>query len=208
MTQDVVALTKRMPDSLSVLAGLLAGGPDLRVGTTGDGAVVQLCDDEGRPLVSVEVPLLIQVPGEAVRLLGAEAAPEGDGPWWWVEARAAAGVDRAEELAGAFAARLTMLLGGRVWPADAPGTTGAARPLDVSGITAVPSPAAAQPAVDMLTDKAAVVIQDRPVVPMTSWLTEALRATVESERSLQVVTPPDCTLSLPTRLLLQSTSSR
>ncbi|OKJ03942.1 hypothetical protein AMK18_01800 [Streptomyces sp. CB01249] len=208
MTQDVVALTKRMPDSLSVLAGLLAGGPDLRVGTTGDGAVVQLCDDEGRPLVSVEVPLLIQVPGEAVRLLGAEAAPEGDGPWWWVEARAAAGVDRAEELAGAFAARLTMLLGGRVWPADAPGTTGAARPLDVSGITAVPSPAAAQPAVDMLTDKAAVVIQDRPVVPMTSWLTEALRATVESERSLQVVTPPHCTLSLPTRLLLQSTSSR
>ncbi|MYQ76644.1 MULTISPECIES: DUF6177 family protein [unclassified Streptomyces] len=208
MTQDVVALTKRMPDSLSVLAGLLAGGPDLRVGTTGDGAVVQLCDDEGRPLVSVEVPLLIQVPGEAVRLLGAEAAPEGDGPWWWVEARAAAGVDRAEELAGAFAARLTMLLGGRVWPADAPGTTGAARPLDVSGITAVPSPAAAQPAVDMLTDQAAVVIQDRPVVPMTSWLTEALRATVESERSLQVVTPPHCTLSLPTRLLLQSTSSR
>ncbi|MGW1126435.1 DUF6177 family protein [Streptomyces sp. NPDC002526] len=208
MTQDVVALTKRMPDSLSVLAGLLAGGPDLRVGTTGDGAVVQLCDDEGRPLVSVEVPLLIQVPGEAVRLLGAEAAPEGDGPWWWVEARAAAGVDRAEELAGAFAARLTLLLGGRVWPADAPGTTGAARPLDVSGITAVPSPAAAQPAVDMLTDKAAVVIQDRPVVPMTSWLTEALRATVESERSLQIVTPPHCTLSLPTRLLLQSTSSR
>ncbi|MEV5603779.1 DUF6177 family protein [Streptomyces sp. NPDC052299] len=208
MTQDVVALTKRMPDSLSVLAGLLAGGPDLRVGSAGEGAVVQLCDDEGRPLVSVEVPLLIQVPGEAVRLLGAEAAPEGDGPWWWVEARAAAGVSRAEELAGAFAARLTMLLGGKVWPADVPGTTGAASPVDVSGITAVPSPAAAQPAVDMLTDKAAVVMQDRPVVPMTSWLTEALRATVESERSLQIVTPPHCTLSLPTRLLLQSTSSR
>ncbi|MGZ2355967.1 DUF6177 family protein [Streptomyces sp. 372A] len=208
MTQDVVALTRRMPDSLSVLAGLLAGGPDLRVGTTGEGAVVQLCDDEGQPLVSVEVPLLIQVPGEAVRLLGAEAEPEGDGPWWWVEARAAAGVPRAEELAGAFAARLTMLLGGRVWPADAPGTTGAASPVDVSGITAVPSPAAAQPAVDMLTEKAAVVLQDRPVVPMTSWLTEALRATVESERSLQIVTPPHCTLSLPTRLLLQSTSSR
>ncbi|TRV76871.1 hypothetical protein FKN01_17620 [Streptomyces sp. 130] len=208
MTQDVVALTRRMPDSLSVLAGLLAGGPDLRVGTAKEGAVVQLCDDEGRPLVSVEVPLLIQVPGEAVRLLGAKAAPEGDGPWWWVEARAAAGVARAEELAGAFAARLTMLLGGTVWPADAPGTTGAASPVDVSGITAVPSPAAAQPAVDMLTAKAAVVLQDRPVVPMTSWLTEALRATVESDRSLQIVTPPHCTLSLPTRLLLQSTSSR
>lgn len=208
MTKDVIALTERMPDAMSVLAGLLAGGPDLRVGAVGEGAVVQLCDDAGQPLVSVEVPLVVQVPGEAARLLGDGAVPDGDGPLWWVEARAAAGVPRAEELAGAFAARLTMLLGGRVWPPGAPGTVGAASPLDVSGITAVPAPAAAQPAVDMLTDRAAVVLQDRPVVPMTSWLTEALRAAVESERTLQIVTPPHCRLSLPTRLLLRSTSSR
>ncbi|MHC3819916.1 hypothetical protein [Streptomyces sp. DT9] len=31
MTKDVIALTERMPDVLSILAGLLAGGPDLRV---------------------------------------------------------------------------------------------------------------------------------------------------------------------------------
>ncbi|WP_371633283.1 DUF6177 family protein [Streptomyces sp. NBC_01259] len=208
MTKDVIALTERMPDVLSILAGLLAGGPDLRVGTTGEGAVVQLCDAEDRPLVSIEVPLMLQVPGEATRLLGPGAEPSSDGPAWWVEARAAAGVPEAEELAGAFAARLTMLLGGRVWPPDAPGTIGAARPVDVSGVTAVPVPAAAQPAVDMLTDRAAVILQDRPVVPMTSWLSEALRATVESDRSLQIVTPPHCRLSLPTRLLLQSTPSR
>ncbi|MGW4684041.1 DUF6177 family protein [Streptomyces sp. NPDC004244] len=208
MTKDVIALTERMPDPLSVLAGLLAGGPDLRVETTGEGAVVQLCDAEGRPLVSIEVPLLLQVPGEAARLLGSGAGPSGDGPLWWIEARAAVGVPQAEQLAGAFAARLTMLLGGRVWPPDAPGTTGAARPVDVSGLTAVPVPAAAQPAVDMLTDKAAVILQDRPVVPMTSWLSEALRATLESDRTLQIVTPPHCRLSLPTRLLLQTTSSR
>ncbi|WP_370419283.1 DUF6177 family protein [Streptomyces sp. QH1-20] len=208
MTKDVIALTERMPDALSVLAGLLAGGPDLRVGTTGEGAVVQLCDAEGRPLVSIEAPLQLQVPGEAARLLGPGAEPSGDGPAWWIEARATTGVPQAEQLAGAFAARLTMLLGGRVWPPDAPGTVGAARPVDVSGVTAVPVPAAAQPAVDMLTDEAAVVLQDRPVVPMTSWLTEALRATVESDRSLQIVTPPHCRLSLPTRVLLQSTPSR
>ncbi|MEV6688880.1 DUF6177 family protein [Streptomyces sp. NPDC051130] len=208
MTKDVIALTERMPDPLSVLAGLLAGGPDLRVESAGDGAVVQLCDAEGQPLVSIEVPLLLQVPGEASRLLGPGCEPSGDGPAWWIEARAAVGVPQAEELAGAFAARMTMLLGGRVWPPDAPGTVGAARPVDVSGITAVPAPAAAQPAVDMLTDEAAVVLQDRPVVPMTSWLSEALRATVESDRSLQVVTPPHCRLSPPTRLLLQSTPSR
>ncbi|MEU9417453.1 DUF6177 family protein [Streptomyces sp. NPDC048272] len=208
MTKDVIALTERMPDALSVLAGLLAGGPDLRVETAGEGAVVQLCDSEGRPLVSIEVPLMLQVPSEASRLLGPGAEPSGDGPAWWVEARAAAGVPRAEQLAGAFAARLTMLLGGRVWPPDAPGTVGAARPVDVSGITAVPAPAAAQPAVDMLTDAAAVVLQDRPVVPMTSWLSEVLRATVESDRSLQIVTPPHCRLSPPTRMLLQALPSR
>ncbi|MFF5130289.1 DUF6177 family protein [Streptomyces syringium] len=208
MTKDVIALTERMPDALSVLAGLLAGGPDLLVGTTGEGAVVQLCDAEGRPLVSIEAPLMLQVPGEAARLLGPGAEPSGDGPAWWIEARATTGVPQAEQLAGAFAARLTMLLGGRVWPPDAPGTVGAARPVDVSGITAVPVPAAAQPAVDMLTDEAAVVLQDRPVVPMTSWLSEALRATVESDRSLQIVTPPHCRLSLPTRMLVQSTPSR
>ncbi|WP_405921185.1 DUF6177 family protein [Streptomyces sp. NBC_00122] len=208
MTKDVIALTERMPDALSVLAGLLAGGPDLRVDTTGEGAVVQLCDAEGRPLVSIEVPLLLQVPGEAARLLGPGAEPSGDGPAWWIEARAAVGVPQAEELAGAFAARMTMLLGGRVYPPDAPGTAGAARPVDVSGVTAVPVPAAAQPAVDMLTDAAAVVLQDRPVVPMTSWLSEALRATLESDRSLQIVTPPHCRLSLPTRMLLESMPSR
>ncbi|MFG2389840.1 hypothetical protein ACGFYF_13260 [Streptomyces lavendulae] len=51
MTKDVIALTERMPDAVSVLAGLLAGDADLRVETTGEGAVVQLCDAEGRPLV-------------------------------------------------------------------------------------------------------------------------------------------------------------
>ncbi|MFI1968171.1 hypothetical protein BLA24_20745 [Streptomyces cinnamoneus] len=208
MTKDVIALTRRMPDAMSVLAGLLAGGPDVRVDTVGDGAVIQLCDAEGRPLVSVETPVMVQVPDEADRLLGPGAEPPGEEPQWWVEARATTGVPEAERLAGAFAARLTMLLGGRVWPPDAPGTQGAAHPVDMSGVTAVPVPAAAQPAVDMLTEQAAVVLQDRPVVPMTSWLSEALRATVESDRSLQVITPPHCRLSLPTRLLLQSVPSR
>lgn len=94
MTKDVIALTERAPDALSVLAGLLAGGPDLLVEAAGEGAVVQLCDAEGRPLVSIEVPLLLQVRGEAARLLGPGAEPSGDGPAWWVEARAAAGFPR------------------------------------------------------------------------------------------------------------------
>jgi len=71
MTKDVIALTERMPDAWSVLAGLLAGGPDLHIRSAAEGAVVQLCDAEGRPLVSIEAPLQLHVPGEARRLLGA-----------------------------------------------------------------------------------------------------------------------------------------
>ncbi|MFD7993548.1 hypothetical protein ACFV3Q_17915, partial [Streptomyces mexicanus] len=67
MTKDVIALTERMPDAWSVLAGLLAGGPDLHVRSAAEGAVVQLCDAEGRPLVSIEAPLQLHVPGEARR---------------------------------------------------------------------------------------------------------------------------------------------
>lgn len=98
MTKDVIALTERMPDALSILAGLLAGGPDLTIGTTGEGAVIQLCDAEGRPLVSIEAPLMLQVPGEAARLLGPGAEPSGDGPAWWIEARATTGLPRPNSL--------------------------------------------------------------------------------------------------------------
>lgn len=49
MTKDVIALTPRMPDAWSVLAGLLSGGPDKLVDITGEGAVVQLCDARGLP---------------------------------------------------------------------------------------------------------------------------------------------------------------
>ncbi|MEV5242092.1 DUF6177 family protein [Streptomyces cinnamoneus] len=203
MTKDVIALTERMPDTASMLAGLLAGGPDLHVQTIGEGAVVQLCDAEGRPLVSIEAPLLLQVPGEAARLLGPEAEP-ASGTAWWIEARAATSVPDAEALAGLFAARMTMMLGGSVWPPDAPGTADPAHPLDTSGITAVPAPAAAQPAVDMLTERAAIVLQDRPLIPLTSWLSEALRASLESDRGLQIVTPGHCRISPALRSVLDA----
>lgn len=208
MTRDVIALTERMPDAWSVLAGLLSGGPDLRVRTASDDAVIQLCDEEGRPLLSVEAPLLLRVPGEAARLLGVDEKSLGEGPLWWVEARASTAVPAAEPLAGTFAARLAHLLGGRVWPPGAPGTDTPGTPVDTSGITAVPAPAAAQPAVDVLTDRTAVVLQDRPVIAMTSWLSEVLRAAAESERGLQIVTPGHSRLSLATRTLLTAPPSR
>ncbi|GGO89382.1 hypothetical protein GCM10012280_32390 [Wenjunlia tyrosinilytica] len=227
---DVIALTERMPDTWSMVAGLLAGGPGLRVqavgaggdvgavgdvgaggagrgvGQVGEEAVLQLCDDSGRPLVSIEAPVLVRVPGEAARLLGPDCAAAPT-PAWWVEARASTAVKDAERLAGAFAGRLAALLGGTVWPPRAAARAGSGAPVAM-GVTAVPAPAAASPAVDVLTDKVAVVLQDRPVVAMTAWLCDALRAALASDRGLQIVTPKHTRLSLPTRSLLCGPPSR
>ncbi|MGY5126085.1 DUF6177 family protein [Streptomyces nigrescens] len=202
MTKDVIALTQRMPDPWTMLAGLLSGGPDKLMDTAGEGAVVRLCDGEGRPLVSVEAPLLVQVPGEAERLLGATPPPV---PYWWTEARATTGVEEAEQLAGTFAARLASLADGSAWPPEA------ARSLAVvktDGVSVAPQPAAAQPAVDVLTDKVAVVIQDRPVVAMTAWLSDAFRTAAGAELGLQIVTPPGTTLSPAVRDSLGNWPSR
>ncbi|NKI41546.1 DUF6177 family protein [Streptomyces physcomitrii] len=196
MTKDVITLSASMPEPLGVLASLFAGGPDRFLGTAGEDAVVQLCDERGRPLVSVEAPFLVQVPGEAERLLGAEAPPL---PYWWTEARATTGVEEAERIAGGFAARLASLSAGTTWPPEA------ARSLAVvesEGVQVAPPPAAAQPAVDVLTEKAAVIIQDRPVIAMTAWLSDALRATALAGLALQIVTPASARLSLAVRTVL------
>ncbi|WP_030929527.1 DUF6177 family protein [Streptomyces sp. NRRL B-24720] len=202
MTKDVIALTRRMPDPLTVLAGLLSGGPDKLVETVGEDPVVRLCDEEGRPLVSVEAPLLVQVAGEAERLLGATAPAV---PFWWTEARATTGVEEAERLAGTFAARLIALAGGSAWPPEAARSVAVVK---TDGVSVAPTPAAAQPAIDALTDKVAVVIQDRPVVAMTAWLSDAFRATADAELGLQIVTSPGTTLSPAVRNSLTGWPSR
>lgn len=191
-----------MPDPWAVLAGLLSGGPDKLVGTRGEGAVIQLCDAQGRPLVSVEAPLLVSVEGEAERLLGATAPPV---PYWWTEARATTGVAEAEQLAGAFATRLAALVGGSAWPPDAADSLAVVK---TDGVSVAPEPAAAQPAIDVLTAKVAVVIQDRPVVAMTAWLSDAFRAAAEAGLGLQIVTPAGTTLSPAVRDALGGWPSR
>ncbi len=202
MTKDVIALTSRMPDPWAVLAGLLSGGPDKLVGTRGVGAVIQLCDAEGRPLVSVEAPLLVSVEGEAERLLGTTAPPV---PYWWTEARATTGVAEAEALAGTFAARLATLVGGSAWPPDAAGSIAVVK---TDGVSVAPEPAADRPAIDVLTGKVAVVIQDRPVVAMTAWLSDAFRAAAEAGLGLQIVSPAGTMLSPAVRDALGGWPSR
>jgi len=193
MTKDVIALTPTMPDVPTLLAGLYAGGPDLHVRTVADGALIQLCAPNGSTLVSIEAPILIQVPGETARLLGTgNTAP--DSPVWWTEARATTAVPEAGQLAGSFAGRLATVLNGTTWPPEAATTD--VIPLTADGPAA---PANTHPAIDVLTDSIAVVLQDRPVIPMTSWLSDALRTAITSDRALHIVTPNTAQLTLPTR---------
>ncbi|WP_330349665.1 DUF6177 family protein [Streptomyces sp. NBC_00582] len=191
MTKDVIALTPKMPDQASLLAALHAGGPDLELTATDEGAVIQLRTAAGRPLVSVEAPLLVHVPGEAKRLLGAEtAAPQT--PYWWTEVRASTAPPEAEPLAESVCGRLTMLLGGTTWPPGAARTTRVTVPDELPGTQDFPT-------VDALTDSTAVVLSDRPLLPLTTWLSDILRATAQSNRALHLVTPPHVRLTLPLR---------
>ncbi|MGW2883062.1 DUF6177 family protein [Streptomyces sp. NPDC001233] len=200
MTQDVIALTPKMPDARTILAGLYAGGPELGADSVSEGAVIRLSGGDGHPLVTVEVPLLVQVPGEVERLLGQEVRAET--PVWWTEVRATTAVAEAGRLAGSVAGRLTSVLGGATWPADAAHT-------DVVSIpSAGGSPDNNPLGVDVLTDQAALVIQDRPVVAATTWLTDLLQTIVPSGRELQIVTPPGARLTLPTRSLLANVPAR
>jgi hypothetical protein len=118
MTYDVIALARRTPDPRTIVAGMLAAGEQLRVRETANGAVVQLCADDGRPLVSLETPVLVQVPGELDRLLGPGYGDRLGLPVWWMEARAPSGQPEAEALARRFAAEVARRLDGLVWPPD------------------------------------------------------------------------------------------
>ncbi|WP_026341619.1 DUF6177 family protein [Actinomadura atramentaria] len=53
--------------------------------------------------------------------------------------------------------------------------------------------------VDALTGQAMVVLQDRPLVALSAWISGALRDCEESGRTLQLVTPLETRLSLPLR---------
>ncbi|MFF3686219.1 DUF6177 family protein [Streptomyces sp. NPDC002187] len=197
MTNDVIALTPKMPDPWTLLAGLHAGGPDLAVGTAADGAVIQLCAPDGRRLLSVEAPILLHTPGEAERLLGLAEVPEV--PMWWTAARATTAVPEAARLAGSFAGRLTSVLGGTTWPPEAAHT--AVVPVDTT-VSVQPATEDTLPAVDVLTDSTAVVLSERPVVAMTSWLSDILSVCTEADKVLHIVTPPHTRLTLPTRTAL------
>ncbi len=207
MPRSTFAFTPTMPDIKDLLAALHAGGPDLRVNRAGQGAVAQLCTEDGHPLVSLEAPRYIQVPGETARLLGGTAGM--DAPVWWTEVRATAAVPEAQRLAASVAGRLATLLDGTTWPPEAatrtevvaiPASGPSAAHADDGGDVLAES--------DVLTDQAAVVLHDSPILAATPWLTELLRPPARTGRPLYLVTPPITRLTLPARTLLDRAPAR
>lgn len=60
------------------------------------------------------------------------------------------------------------------------------------------------PGVDLITDKVAVVMQDRPVIGMSSWLSDVLTSAKTESRDVQLVTPKTSTITWPVRSMLFS----
>lgn len=58
------------------------------------------------------------------------------------------------------------------------------------------------PAVDLVTDRRAIVLSQRPVVGLSTWLTDAVSRFTPANRIVTLVTGPDARLTLPVRTLV------
>jgi hypothetical protein len=107
VSKDLVALVSSRPD---LHAALTALGEPLEIRET-SGGTLQLHDPEGRLLVSIEAPSLVEVQGEAERLLGVSAPV----PYWWVDVRATVEPASAVQVAQRLTDGLVKAQGGLVW---------------------------------------------------------------------------------------------
>ncbi|NIK59400.1 DUF6177 family protein [Kribbella shirazensis] len=62
------------------------------------------------------------------------------------------------------------------------------------------------PGVDLITEKVAVVMQDRPVVGMSAWLSDAVASAKAAGRAVQLVTPRSSRITWPVRSALFRTA--
>jgi hypothetical protein len=112
MTVGVIAVCTTRPDVEAEIAALVAAGPDLFVRPGHRSPILELLDDEEHPVLAVDGPRLVQVPGEVRRLLGA-SVPDDVEPVWWVEMRVPSERDAAP--AHRLAEQLVQRCGGFVW---------------------------------------------------------------------------------------------
>ena len=180
LSHDVIALLAESPSRRSLLEALTGAGPRLRVRLVAEGAVVQLRDDAGRLVLATQAAQRLAVSAEADRLLTDGISDDLPAQPLWVEAR---GAELADTDTAAMARRFADILverhGGAVWEPRS------ALPRDDEHLLG----ATDHPAVSVVTEKNAVLVQDRPVVPLSSWLVDALAEHGRRGLGLQVITP-------------------
>jgi hypothetical protein len=112
VSSDAVAVLEIAPDEAMTIAALHATVPQLSLEQDSTGAL-HLFDDADRRWFTIDPPLLVQVEGEADRLLG--HGPPVPCPGWWVEVRADASVAGAVDAGRAMARALAQLGQGTFW---------------------------------------------------------------------------------------------
>ncbi|WP_236572247.1 MULTISPECIES: DUF6177 family protein [unclassified Nocardiopsis] len=161
---------------------LVQAGPKLRVRSVADGALIQLRDESGRMVAAVQAAQQLALSAEADRLLTEGITDDLPAQPWWVEARGAETGPTDADTAGMvrrFADALVSQFGGLVWEPESRLVRD--DPLLVG--------ATDHPAITLATDKVAVAVQDRPVVPLTTWLVDAIAEHGRAGRGFQLVTP-------------------
>ncbi|APC37996.1 hypothetical protein A9R04_26455 [Nocardiopsis dassonvillei] len=199
MSHDAVALLASPPDRRALTKALVAAGPDLRVRFAADGAVVELLDAGGRLVAAVQAAQRLALSAEAERLLSDGMVDDLPAQPYWVEARGAelADTDTAGAV-GRFVRDLADRLGGVVWEPEPRLSRGDAF---LDGSTD-------HPAVTARTDRAVVVVQDRPLVPMSPWLVDTVAAHGREGLRLQVVTPSTSRLTHALHSVLADPTAR
>ena len=185
MSRDVIALLAQSPGRRSLLQALAAADPALRIRLVAEGTVVELREDSGRLVLAVQSAQRLAASFETDRLLEPGLADDLPAQPWWVEAR---GTDLADvdtlALARRFARALVQRHGGLVWE---PKSRLPRDPWLLEG--------ADHPAVSAVTDENAVLVQDRPVVPLSGWVVDALARYGRQGLGLQLLTPSTAMLT-------------
>lgn len=192
MSRDVIALLARSPGRRSLLEALAAADPALRIRLVAEGTVVELREDSGRLVLAAQSGQRLATSAEADRLLGRGVADELPSQPLWVEARGTELEDvDTLALARRFARALVDRHGGVVWE---PEPRLVREPHLLGGTD--------HPAVSAVTERNAVLVQDRPVVSLSGWSMDALARYGRQGLGLQLVTPADSVLTHALRGLL------
>jgi hypothetical protein len=192
LSYDVVALLAKDPGMGDVARALRDAGPDEWIRPL-DGGLLQVRDEERRVVATLESSQLVESRDEVARLLGEDAAAGLPDPCWWVEVRARPD-ERGREAAHRIADHLAWRLNGTVW------TSG---PADLCSWEDT-----GHPAVERTTEQAFVVVQDREVVPLSSWISDAVSVHARKGRAFQLLTPHTARVTHALRTLLTSPMAR